>query len=92
MRYKNRKTGIVIDIPSVLTGPDWEIETDVKEKQPEEQETKTSSISLDIDKEEAVPSDITKEEIKQELDALGIAYSQAAKKKELYDLMMSQGE
>ncbi|EOD7438350.1 hypothetical protein ACJQ40_002864 [Enterococcus faecium] len=35
---------------------------------------------------------ITIPQIKQELDAFGIKYSATAKKKELYDLMMSQGE
>lgn len=50
-------------------------------KQVEEQSTKGSSTSDDIDS-------ITVKEIKQELDANGINYSKTAKKQELYDLMM----
>lgn len=41
---------------------------------------------------DAMFDSITIPQIKQELDAFGIKYSTTAKKKELYDLMMSQGE
>lgn len=32
MRYKNKKTGAVIDIPGILTSPDWIPAPEEKEK------------------------------------------------------------
>ncbi|MDG3374413.1 hypothetical protein P5D95_23110 [Vibrio parahaemolyticus] len=99
MRYKNTKTGAVIDSSFVISGDDWarvekskeqikqEIHQVIDEEQQEEQqeaiESKTGDENFDS---------ITVPQIKQELDAFGIEYNPRAKKQELYDLMMAQGE
>lgn len=98
MRYKNSKTGAVIDSSFKISGGDWfesgsekAIEriaeapnepTEISEEpQAEQQEENTADFD-----------GITVKQIKQELDAFGIKYSPTAKKQELYDLMMQQGE
>ncbi|WP_430596999.1 hypothetical protein [Enterococcus sp. DIV0174] len=111
MRYKNTKTGAVIDSSFVISGDDWarvekpkeqikqeihqvideehqqEQQEEQQEKQQEKQqegiESKTGDENFDS---------ITVPQIKQELDAFGIEYNPRAKKQELYDLMMAQGE
>ncbi|MFB8539432.1 hypothetical protein [Enterococcus thailandicus] len=105
MRYKNTKTGAVIDSSFVISGDDWarvekpkepikqEIHQVIDEERQEEQvekqaeqeatESKTGDENFDS---------ITVPQIKQELDAFGIEYNPRAKKQELYDLMMAQGE
>ncbi|EPF4429087.1 hypothetical protein ACSSTF_004795 [Escherichia coli] len=58
---------------------------DIKDEDVQEdaQETKTGDSAIDS---------ITRKQIIQELDAFGIEYNPRAKKQELYDLMMAQGE
>lgn len=48
--------------------------------------------NTEIETGDATYDSITIPQIKQELDAFGIKYSATAKKRELYDLMMAQGE
>jgi hypothetical protein len=95
MRYRNTKTGAVIDSPCFISGGDWvaeettiAIEVDVEEipevlenKELKEPEEPEVDLDEDID-------GITIKQIKQELDAFGIEYNPRAKKQELYDLMM----
>ncbi|MFS0967959.1 hypothetical protein ACFC3P_02385 [Enterococcus thailandicus] len=99
MEYKNTKTGVTFSSPCVVSGGDWvlvektkeptkqEIPQVIDEEQQEEQqeaiESKTGDENFDS---------ITVPQIKQELDAFGIEYNPRAKKQELYDLMMAQGE
>ncbi|MDT2565142.1 hypothetical protein AUF12_05325 [Enterococcus avium] len=91
MRYKNSRTGAVIDSSFKISGGDW-IRVD-------EQPVKNSIVSdkmqtvVETEKEDATSgvsddlADVTKKEIMQELDAMGIKYDSRAKKQELYDLM-----
>lgn len=58
-----------------------EIDQEVQQEEQVEQETAA-----------AIPGEITKAEIMQELDAFGIEYNPRAKKQELYDLMIAQGK
>jgi len=95
MRYRNTKTGAIINSPCSVSGGDWvaeettiAIEVDVEEipevlenKELKEPEEPEVDLDEDID-------GITIKQIKQELDAFGIEYNPRAKKQELYDLMM----
>lgn len=113
MRYKNTKTGAVIDSSFVISGDDWARVEKPKEPtkqemtkvideehQQEQQEEQQEQVEQEQVEQEAIESktgdenfdSITVPQIKQELDAFGIEYNPRAKKQELYDLMMSQGE
>ncbi|MGV3085044.1 hypothetical protein [Enterococcus dispar] len=99
MEYRNKKTGIVIDIQSKLSGEDWEV---VENKKTVQQDVKPAEQIENVDDIEAISEetptgntdidDINRKDIMQELDAMGIEYNSRAKKQELYDLMMSQGK
>lgn len=88
MKYKNTKTGVVIDTPCKISGGDW-IELEKQEFVDEINETpeKTSTVKSSATDDDAF-NGITIKQIKQELDAFGIKYDPKAKKQELYDLMM----
>lgn len=110
MRYKNTKTGAVIDSSFVISGDDWarvekpkeqikqEIHQVIDEEQQEERQEEQVEKQVEQEAtEESKTGDenfdsITVPQIKQELDAFGIEYNPRAKKQELYDLMMAQGE
>lgn len=94
MRYRNLKTGAIINSPCAISGGDWVAEEttiaiEVEEKQVEIKEKieKVEKVEKVEVSEESI-DEITVKEIKQELDALGIEYSSRANKKELYNLMM----
>ena len=36
MKFLNKRTGVVIDVPCRLEGPDWEEVTEAKQEAPEE--------------------------------------------------------
>lgn len=84
MKYLNKRTGAILDSPSKIYGGEW-IEYDSKEAIKE-----TSSEKNLEDKKSAEESstDLTKEEIINELEALGIDYDKKAKKEDLIKLMM----
>lgn len=84
---------------------DDEINTDEETKSPNNEsteiltlknETSAAEENEQVDEKEdeqvAGLEGITKKQIMQELDAFGIKYNPSSKKKELYDLMMSQGK
>ncbi|WP_326931509.1 hypothetical protein [Enterococcus avium] len=99
MRYKNKVTGAVFDSPFNISGGDWILLGSTKA---DEQKT----VHVEVTNEEPTPvttveemeentvdfDGVTRKEIMQELDAMGVKYDPRAKKQELYDLMMSQGE
>ena len=101
MEYRNKKTGIVIDIQSKLSGEDWEVVENNKTVQQDmnlaEQTESTEDTGISAEVPEDTPTgnadidDVNRKDIMQELDAMGIQYNSRAKKQELYDLMMSQG-
>lgn len=99
MKYQNKKTGVIINVNSAIEGGNWAPVTQQTGgvRQPKEKEQKqVASEKAPAQSNEAAPSGdaefdgITVKEIKQELDANGIKYSKAAKKSELYALMMGK--
>nr|DAN04158.1 MAG TPA: dimeris T4 recombination endonuclease VII [Caudoviricetes sp.] len=96
MRYKNIKTGAVIDSPCTISGGDWIIyDKDEVTQDFEKEEQKNDAIEDDEEEENQEESqgsdevaELSKKEIIQELKALGIKFNPSANKKELYDLMM----
>lgn len=98
MRYKNSKTGAIIDSLYQVMGGDWviydsklvkqiePIETPIVEQAPQAADTPDENTgNADFDS-------ITKPQIMQELDAFGVKYDKRATKQVLYDLMMSHGQ
>lgn len=104
MRYKNTKTGAVIDSSFVISGDDWarvektkeptkqEIHQVIDEEHQQEQQEQVEQEAIESKTGDENFDSITVPQIKQELDAFGIEYNPRAKKQELYDLMMAQGE
>lgn len=104
MQYKNTKTGVIIDVLSVINGGDWvqydqefenkpEIEK-VQENDENRQQEEVSETNTVADEKTDNPTldDITKADIMQELDAFGVKYDKRSNKQVLYDLMMEQGK
>lgn len=85
MRYFNKKTGAILDSPSKIYGGQW-IDYDKKD---DAQEAPTEKVE-DKNPVEESSTDLTKEEIMNELDALGIDYDKKAKKEDLIKLMMGE--
>lgn len=85
MRYINRKTGAILDSPSKIYGGDWidYNKIDEVQKVPE----KKVEVKKEVKKDS---SELTKEEIINELEALGIDYEKKAKKEDLIKLMMGE--
>ena len=86
--YINTKTGARISSPDILSGENW-ITYDGKEKI---EEGSTESVIEEPIEENPAEEDsaldgITKKQIEQELQALGIEYDPKAKKADLYKLM-----
>lgn len=90
MKFRNTKTGAIINISSAIGGGDW-VPADGKEVQPAAKVEPTKPAEPTPSKSEMKNVDVggvTVKQIKQELDAMGISYPAIAKKQELYDLMM----
>lgn len=102
MRYVNKKTGAVIDSKFSISGENWVVEeakkevlqeeipvepTFVPEKNSSEEKVDTSS---DVPTGNSDFDSITKKDIIQELDSMGMEYNPKAKKQELFDLMMGK--
>lgn len=93
MEYKNTKTGVVINVNSKISGGDWVAVTDEKTVPV----TATAELVQDVPapvetveepgENTAEVDGVTKKEIMQELDAMGIEYNARSSKQELYDLM-----
>lgn len=99
MKYKNTKTGAIIDSPCNISGGDWVAEeTTIAIKVEAEAEAKRVKAKETIEKvevseesiDEITVKEITVKEIKQELDAMGIKYDPKARKQELYNLMIGK--
>lgn len=89
MRMINKDTGVVADLPGAVGGA-WaplesNTEVDTADKKPSEEEKESGEKSHP---DECDLEAVTKKEIMQELDALGVKYDKKATKKDLYDLMM----
>ena len=104
MKYKNKKTGGVIETPFVVSGGDWvpfnqntEKKLEIKQVQENEetnhQEGVTEQTPIVEEKTDNPAIDeVSKDDIMQELDAFGVKYNPRDKKQVLYDLMMAQGK
>lgn len=84
--YINTKTGARLTSPDLIFGEDWEVYESVKE----EREVVEEEIEPKEGEEEKSSTDITKEEIMAELDALGVEYDPKDRKDELFKLMMGE--
>jgi hypothetical protein len=79
MKYRNIKTGAVIDSPCPIGGENWV---------PVIEEKKTVEPVIEIAENPVKTIDeMTKKEIMTELDSKGIEYNPRANKTELYNLM-----
>jgi hypothetical protein len=104
MKYRNTKTGVTVTVASRIIGGDWvevvpqQVRPVVAEKAtvPAKKATVQASpkptpvATMGPTKSDGSFENTTVKQIKQELDAMGIKYSQTAKKQELYDLMMGK--
>lgn len=82
-KYINTKTGAVLDSPCAISGGDWVDADNIPDALAGEEKTPAKETSAP----DAAP-DMTKEEIMNELDALGIKYDPKTKKDDLYKLMI----
>lgn len=99
MRYKNKVTGAVFDSSFNISGGDWILLGSTKADEQKSvhvevtNEEPTPVATVEETEENTVDFDgVTKKEIMQELEAMGIKYDTRTKKQDLYDLMMSQGK
>lgn len=83
MKYLNTKTGAIVDSPSAISGGFW-VEYD---KQAKDKAATKVKPKVEAPKDS---SNLTKDEIINELEALGIDYNSKAKKDELIKLMMGE--
>lgn len=89
MRMINKDTGVVADLSGAVGGAWVPLENNIeeaaddKEHLVEKKEPNEETCSDECDLET-----VTKKEIMQELEAIGVKYDKKATKKELYDLMM----
>lgn len=102
MRYKNTRTGAVIDSLCNISGKYWvkvegrasyeeKVNTDEPEKVTDTPDMKriVEEVVDEIDDSVDGIDGITVKQIKQELDAFGIKYDPRMKKQELYELMLN---
>lgn len=82
MKYINTKTGAVIDSSCLIYGGDW---VEYGKQEPKKEVIKEVKKTV-----EETSTDLTKEEVMNELDALGIEYNKKAKKEDLIKLMMGE--
>lgn len=87
MRYINKKTGAVIDSPDVINGLDWTIEGLQNSAETVNEEKEEIKDDLQDEPIEDGYENMTKEDIKRELDALGIEYNNKFTKLQLIELM-----
>lgn len=92
MKYKNTKTGAILDSPCIISGGDWVAEetTIAIEVEAKHVEVKVKEKIEKVEVPEESIEGITVKEIKQELDAMGIKYDPKARKQELYNLMLGK--
>lgn len=101
MEYRHKKTGFSFFSDCKIYGPDWE-EVGLTNQPPKSDEVPViEAVTEDLPNEETKEvideetdgvDGVTKKEIMQELDSMGIKFDPRTKKQELYNLMMSQGK
>ena len=85
MKYINKKTGAILNSPSKIYGGAW-VEYTKKDAQEVSTHVEEPVKPEKVENE----SDLTKADIMNELDALGIEYDKNAKKEDLFKLMMGE--
>ena len=88
MLYKNTRTGAVLDSPYKISGGDWVPAEDAGKEAKNEETPKKEEIKEEPVKDDGLDDGLTKEEIINELEALGIEFDKKAKKEDLYKLLM----
>ena len=86
MRYKNIKTGAVIDSPCPISGPDW-----IPVREPEEVQEVESVVEVVEETEDDVItlSELTVAELKQFAIEHAIDIGKATKKSDIIDVIMA---
>lgn len=89
MRYKNMKTKAVIDVHCKINGGDWVKLDDLQLEEPKRVEETPVETEKVVEPKAADDNldGVTKNQIMQELDAMGVKYDPKAKKADLYALM-----
>lgn len=93
MKYKNTKTGAIIDSPCKVSGGDWIEYTEEntgKHVSEEVEEITEEVVEVVKAEQDDTIEGVTKKEIMQELDAMGVEYNPRAKKEVLYNLMLGK--
>lgn len=80
-KYINKKTGAIVYSSSKISGGDWVLDEEILEGKAEKSEETEETEE---------ETDLSKNEIMQELDSLGIEYNPKDKKEVLYNLMMGE--
>lgn len=93
MKYKNTRTGVVIDTRCVVRGGEW-VSLENLEVTNNQEIPEAPQEEIVEEKDEVIEGleSITKKQIMQELDAFGVEYDSKSNKQTLYDLMIQQGE
>lgn len=93
-KYYNTKTRAIIDSPLVISGENWIKYDDKDQVKESEIEIKTDEAVEEVEEKEikkpSAGKKITKADIENELEALGVEYDKKATKDELYALLMEQ--
>lgn len=93
-KYYNTKTRAIIDSPLVISGENWIKYEDKDQVQETEIEAVEDEIVEEVEEKEiekpSAGKKITKADIENELEALGVEYDKKATKDELYALLMEQ--
>lgn len=102
-RYKNTKTGAIISSSCKVSGGDWvlydKVSPDVEQQVEEVEGVKKEEVPVqetkkvkEVKKAESNESNdgVTKKQIMQELDAMGIKYDKNDRKDVLYKLMIGE--
>lgn len=88
--YRNKKTGATIYSPLKIQGGNWAPLEEFEKEEVKKEEVKEVKEVEKEDKEEVVEetsTDLTKKDIIQELEAIGIEYNQKMTKAELLELL-----
>jgi hypothetical protein len=92
-KYYNTKTRAIIDSPLVISGENW-IKYEDKDQVEETETAIVDEVVEEVEEKEikkpSAGKKITKADIENELEALGVEYDKKATKDELYTLLMEQ--
>ena len=89
MKYLNQKTGAILDSPCQVSGGDW-VEYS---KQNEKINVSVQAAKAIMEEPAGISKgskELTREEVINELEALGIEFNKKAKKEELLKLLMGE--